>query len=238
MTDRPCPHDRERSVSGPHVHSLRKTPMDAISETGTTKRDRTPVGRLILGLDGWLRRRQALIEYSSDRRCVFRIQIGRLERDVALADGTRGRTGDRVVDLHIWNEHVPIMPKEGATIVWARLALDHLDTSLRELARYLAARRDLDDILIIRGNAACGVPEQRAQVTRMCERYGFEKIADPAAPTMRQRAHRLGENILISLIVWTLNTTALRRDTLRRDRVQVFMSRAVLARRFGGQRAG
>jgi len=46
--------------------------------------------------------------------------VGRLERPLVLADGTCGRAGERFVDLHLWNEHIPAMPKEGASIAWAR----------------------------------------------------------------------------------------------------------------------
>src|SRR5262249_61089430 len=53
---------------------------------------------------------------------------------------------DRVIDLHLWNEHVPLMPKQGATIAWARRMCFCIEVSLRELAKHLMARPELDDI--------------------------------------------------------------------------------------------
>jgi YkoP domain len=210
--------------------------MEAISESSTTKPDHPWLGELVFGLDSWLRRRNAVTEYTRDPRCVFRIQIGRLDRKVALSDGTLASVGDRVINLHLWNEHIPITPTQGASIGWARLALGCAQVSFRELARYLAARPELDDISVLCASATCGVPEQRAQVARLCARLGFEVIADPAPITTVQRAHRLGENILFSLMVLARNANALRGDTLRRDRVEAFLSRKLLARRYGAQR--
>ena len=64
-------------------------------------------------------------------------------------------------------------------------------------------------------------------------RYGFEPAAgSPSIPVM-QYALRVGENLFISLMVLAHNGPALRRDTLRRDRIHVFLSRQMLERRYG-----
>jgi hypothetical protein len=60
------------------------------------------------------------------------------------------------------------------------------------------------------------------------ERYGFETIAEHEHLPLGERAHRLGENILISLIVFARNARALRLDTLKRVRVPIYLSRRVL----------
>jgi len=68
---------------------------------------------------------------------------------------------------------------------------------------------------------------------RLIRRYGFEFVAPATTVTMGERARRLSENIFISLIVLARNQAALRRDTLRRGRTRVFMSRKVLEQRYG-----
>src|SRR5262249_4408083 len=102
--------------------------------------------QLIFGLDGVLRRWQSVVEYTHDPACILRIKLGRLDQDFALSDGTVGHAGARFIDLHLWNEQVPAMPKEGASIAWARQMSLCFKHSLRQLARYLAARADLDNI--------------------------------------------------------------------------------------------
>jgi hypothetical protein len=76
--------------------------------------------------------------------------------------------------------------------------------------------------------------ERDDQMVRMIRRYGFELVPPTTTVTLGERARRLGENIMISLIVLARNQAALRRDTLRRGRTRVFMSRKVLEQRYGG----
>src|SRR5438876_7927751 len=60
--------------------------------------------KLIFGLDRVLRRWQSVVEFTHDPACILRIKVGRLDRDFVLADGTAGHSGDRFIDLHLWNE--------------------------------------------------------------------------------------------------------------------------------------
>src|SRR6266508_4758394 len=103
---------------------------------------------LILGLDGLLRRWQSVIEYTHDPTCILRIKFDRLDQDFVLSDGTAGHAGERFIDLHLWNEQIPAMPKEGASIAWARHMHVCFRQSLAQLARYLAERPDLNDISV------------------------------------------------------------------------------------------
>ena len=72
----------------------------------------------IFVLDRWLRRREGVFEYSHKPDCIFRAQLGRLSSDVLLSDGTFGRPGDRVIDLHLWNEQIPAIPVPGYSLAW------------------------------------------------------------------------------------------------------------------------
>lgn len=68
--------------------------------------------------------------------------------------------------------------------------------------------------------------------------YGFETIAESEHLPVGERLHRFGENILISLIVFVQNAQALRLDSLNRVRVPSYISRRVLAQRFGAAGSG
>lgn len=185
-------------------------------------------------LDARLRRGQAVFEYTSNPRCIFRLDIGRSPRSLVLRDGTRVFVGQRVARLHFWNEQIPRMPKNGPTIGWARAMQSAIILSLRELARYLASRSDFDDIAVVSGDAPSGTRAQKEQLARIMARYGFEAIAVPERLRLGQRLHRLGENILILLIVLAFNAAAFRFDTLTRVRVPIFLSRRVLEKKFEG----
>jgi hypothetical protein len=197
------------------------------------KRRQSWLEGLIFGLDGALRRWNSVVEYTGDPTCILRIRVGRLERDLALADGTSGHCGERFIDLHLWNEQVPPMPKEGASIAWARQMHVCFQHSLQQLASYLAARPDLSDISVVRCTLMFAGPERDGQMARLLGRYGFELVPAASRVSASERTLRYAENVLISLIVLAHNATSLRRDTLRRGRTRVFISRRALEQRYG-----
>lgn len=207
------------------------------AEQATWSRHSHPwLAEFLFALDAWLRRRQAVFEYTRHPTCVFRLDISRSSRALILRDGTRVSPGQRVARLHFWNEQVPPLPEHGATIGWARQMQQAIATSLAELARYLASRPELSDIAVVCADAPSGTRAQSEQLARIMGRYGFETIAEPEHLPNAERLHRLGENILISLIVWARNTAALRGDTLKRVRVPIYLSRQVLEKKFSGVR--
>lgn len=187
---------------------------------------------LVFRFDRWLQRHYSVVEFSDDPNCIFRAQVETLRHGVTLSDGGQLPAGRRVLTLHLWNEHVPLMPAEGATLAWARRMSHCLDLSLRELAGWLSARADLADIALIRAQSVFGTAEQARQVIRITQRYGFETIGEPP-PSVGERLHRFGENVLISLMVLARNPMAFRLDSLRRDRVSIAMPRTLLASRYG-----
>jgi hypothetical protein len=189
---------------------------------------------IVDAIDQRLRAREGVGEYSTCPECILRFQIAESRNGLVLSDGTQVHAGDRIIDLHLWNEQLPTMPERGATLAWARRISRALDLSLRELARYLAERRDLDNVLAIRANLSLASGERSHQLARITARFGFERLA--ASRPQSGRLHRLGENILISLMVIAYNATAFRLDSLRRDRVPVYMSRRMLTSRFGKSR--
>lgn len=188
---------------------------------------------LLFSFDKHLRRRQAVFEYSRRPSCIFRVEITSSQRQLALRDGTRLYLGQRVARLHYWNEHVPPMPKEGPTIAWARRMQQSIAIALRELARYLAGRADLNDIAVICADVPNGTSAQRNKLARIMAHYGFEAIIEPEHLSLGARLNRFAENILISLIVLAQNAAALRSNTLMRARLPIFLSRRVLEKRFG-----
>jgi hypothetical protein len=184
-------------------------------------------------LDRRLRREQAVFEYTRHPACVFRLDINSAVKALVLRDGTRVHPGQRVARLHFWNEQVPAIPKGGATIAWARQLQRAIATSLRELASFLASRPDLADVALVCGEVPSGTRAQSEQVARIMAHYGFEAIVEPEHLSVGERLHRLGENILISMILLAHNPGALHLDTLNRVRVPIHMSRRALERKFG-----
>jgi len=180
-----------------------------------------------------LRRGASVTEFTREPDCIFRIQIARLHQDILMLDGTLARSHERVINLHFWNEHLPLMLDEGPSVGWARRMTRCVEGSLAALACHLAVRPDLDDIALLRANITFSSPTRRARVARVCRRFGFEEVTDCANMTMVRRLHDLGENILTSLMIKALHASGPREDALHRDRTQLFMSRKWLMRRYG-----
>jgi hypothetical protein len=191
---------------------------------------------LLFALDVRLQRRHAVFEYTGNPSCVFRIEIALSCQRLALRDGTGVQRGQRIAWLHFWNEHIPPVPEDGATIAWARQMQQAMAVSLQELARYLGSRPDFADIAVICADVPSGTRTQRDQLARIMARYGFEAIVQPERLPMGERLRRLGENVLVSLIVFAQNAGTLRLDTLNRVRLPIYLSRRTLEEKFGRRR--
>ena len=95
------------------------------------------LGAIVKALDVRLRLHQGVIEYTRCPTCLFRIQIITSCDDFILSDGVHVRPGDRLINLHLWNEQVPAFPARGPTLAWARYFNRAFDTSLHELELFL-----------------------------------------------------------------------------------------------------
>jgi hypothetical protein len=188
---------------------------------------------MLAALDDCLRLRHGVIEYTNSPECLFRIQLAASAARYVLADGTCVRPGDRIANLHVWNEQFPCFAARGPTLAWAHRVNHAFEVSLRELARFLDDRPELHDVCAICANMTFEPAERSAQLVRFVGRFGFERITAASPRSVRQQIHWLGENILISMRVLARNAAALRPDTLRRDRILVFLSRRELRRRYG-----
>lgn len=179
--------------------------------------------------DRLLRRRQGVREFTRDPSCLLRFAIAEAPRDLALADGTRIRAGDPVIMLHLWNEQLPRFFTRGADFRWALLIQRRLLASLRALARHLVDDPALQRVAAIGACVAFGRQRPRWQICHAARRFGFELIEVEAPHAL----HRLGEAILLWALARAFNPAALRRHCFRRVRAEVWISRAVLLRRYG-----
>src|ERR1700722_18369879 len=93
---------------------------DSVQRKSRAPSSRRWLVEALSAFDDWQRQRQAVFEYSHNPTCIFRLDITRAPRDVTLRDGTAVHAGDRVARLHFWNEQIPAIPPDGATIAWAR----------------------------------------------------------------------------------------------------------------------
>jgi len=189
--------------------------------------------RAVFALDHWLCRRQGIYEYTNRSDCLFRIQLADVEQRLSLSDGSEFRAGEPMLKLHLWNEHIPPMGQRGASIAWARRMSRAVDRSLRELTYYLGRHPELSHVRVLGGDMRLGNARQRVQFVRIASRYGFESLPLHSPPWWQEVLHRLGDALLILLLVLATNPIALRRSPLRHMPSRVYMSRAALRSRYG-----
>ncbi len=208
--------------------------MTALFDAGREDRRSHPwLAELVFAFDAVLRHRHHVVEFSTNPACIFRLNVARAEHAFTLADQTRIEAGDRIVDLHLWNEQIPAVPKAGPTISWARTFCGRLELSVRELAQYLMTHSEMDDVAAVGANVAQGTREQRAQLTNIMRRFGFAPLPEGEAQYAEAALRRLGENILITAMVLAQNPVVLRAESLWRDRTPLFVSRTALLARYG-----
>ncbi len=188
--------------------------------------------RGVFRLDRWLQERHGVFEYTRDNRCIFRIQRATALERVDLAGGSSIRPGEPILNLHLWNEHIPAIRDDGATVGWARRLSRAIDLSLQELARYLSEHAELDEIVAMRADMRLRTEEKNRQLAYLSARYGFEDGVTHHQGESRP-LHRLGENVLVLLLVMATNPMALRASVLMRAPKVVYLPRAELHRRYG-----
>lgn len=183
----------------------------------------------IAELDGLLRRRQHMFEYSRNPRCLLRVARTSAAGPLRLADGIEVGAGDLILDLHLWNEHIPRMPGRGPTWAWAAEFLARLAFSLAELAEQLAKDPALSKVKAVHARFAFA-PRKRSSCIKIALRLGFETLQGPppAAPV-----HDFGENLWLWGLAWTFNPGSLHRRRLSRDREDLWMSASRLIALYG-----
>jgi len=191
-----------------------------------------------LRIDDELRRRNGVIEYSNDPQCVFRMQPKTARRNVTLGDGTVVHRGDKLVLIHLWNEHVPEIPLGGPTILWGRKMGRMMGRSFRQLSEFLADNPAYACAVAIQAELALATSSQTAQLVRIMQHFGFEIVPEPRRISWKEQMHRWGENILGLLLVLAVNPVSARISILWRVRSTVIISRKALDQRYGASAAG
>ena len=198
------------------------------------------LGNSVFRLDDWLRKFQHVYEYSDHPACLFRIQRASAAAEIKLAGGVRVRKGDSILNLHLWNEHMPRLDPGGMDFKWARLIGREIAASLERLATHMAEDLSYDDIVALRAEMRFGTAEQNVRIVRLSARYGFESVN--MSDDERYGAFReLGENALVLMLVLAANPGAAHFCGLKHDCALIYMSRANLDRHYlrrsnGGRR--
>jgi hypothetical protein len=190
------------------------------------------IGRAaVFGLDLLLRRLYHVWEFTQDESCILRIALGKSTREITLSDGTRIEKGEVVGELHLWNEHLPRMDAEGPSLEWALKAHRLWRGSLKKLTEYLENEPQFESVRAFRGETA--FLRDDLEESGLFEQLGFDVLRMDRRGKLR-RFGEFWENLYTWWLIWTFNPGSLRRkDFLRMERAQLWISRRALLERYG-----
>lgn len=191
------------------------------------------LGRAVRGVDSLLRQRLGIQEFTEDEECLFRISLASATRLVLLSDGIAVQEGDPVLQLHFWNEHLPVMPSEGPSAAWATLMKRRVRRSLATVAAYVERERALHAVVALHGSPPFASRLGALQMVRTGQRFGFDVIDPYAEPELRKRIHEIFDSMLLWGLTRTFNPAGLRSKGLLRHRHQLWISRHKLLRCYG-----
>ncbi len=195
--------------------------------------------RAVIGkFDEALRRFYGVYEFSLADGCLLRIARARVSEVTWLADGSRLPPGTEIIDLHLWNERLSRLPAPKRGLSRAIALRRSTAVSLCELARHVEAEASFCDIAAIRAQTAL-VPKRRIRkLLRVAAAFGFEEPASSEKAAGDFQIGHFWHDLFILALLWTFNPGACRRNGLRRQRCELWLSRPALIARYGGDRAG
>lgn len=195
----------------------------------TAARTRAAIGTI----DRLLRERQHVYEYSFAADCVLRIALREARTSRTLHDGTSVRPGDRLIELHLWNEHLHLLndkePGLGRILRFRR----QLICSLSELATLVDVSPEVSESVALCARLTLrGRPDK---IARVAAEFGFEIFLPRKTAGLVGVLLRNVETIWFVALAWAYNPRSLNRHWSERYRAELWISRAALIRHYGPQ---
>jgi hypothetical protein len=188
----------------------------------------------VQGIDAVLRRVNHVQEFTDDEHCLLRIAVAKSNCDITLSDGTKVAKGETIGELHLWNEHIPPMPRSGPDFAWGVRAYALLVHSFRALAHYAATHPEWSRIRAWHGESSflpkgIGVPE-------FFSRLGFDVVRQENPTNFLHKFVDFWENFYWWMLAWAFNPASLKRkELLKMERWEVWLSSARLQEKYGGR---
>jgi len=211
------------------------------------------VARALVLLIDWVQRKlSGIVEFSHDPDCIARIGASVSRKDVMLPDGTQVKAGERLGEIHLWNEKVPEVPPAGPDMAWGLGLRRKIIQSLKELATYVGQAPEFAHVQVFHGGTSFmrrGGPGGMLTGGDLAVRLGFHVVRTPPvegggtpshlssrgiAMDLARSFRDFWENLYYLALVWTFNPRSLRTKGLGGlARVELYMTRETLMTRYG-----
>jgi hypothetical protein len=185
---------------------------------------------VIRRFDAFLRWAYGVFEFTDDADCVLRLQLTKAHRTLDLP-GRIIHPGEPVLGLHLWNEHLPPLPRDGPDLAWAIRMQRIFVRSLHAVAEQMTRDVRLSAVRAVGGVTVLLSPAGHPGGVRLMERLGFAVV--PYHSPLG-RFGEFWENFYAWWIMWTFNAVSLRyRQLVHLQRLEVWMSADEFLSRYG-----
>jgi hypothetical protein len=193
---------------------------------------RNVLRRVIYRFDAFLSRQYGIFPFSDDPDCILRLQKTHASHRLALS-GLVLEPGDAVVGFHLWNERMPPMPKEGASLGWAAHTRRLFFYSLRLAADAIRADEEMRQSRALSGATSIFTPGLKDNGANFFKQAGFI-----VAPYYRPLGAfgEFWENFYSWWIIWAYNPGGLKGLGLgHMRRTEIWIAMGEFLERYGSK---
>jgi YkoP domain len=185
---------------------------------------------IIRNFDAFICRLNGVHTFSDDIDCIIRIQLTEAPHAVSFQE-LKVAQGDPILMYHLWNERLPRLPPEGASLAWSARLLQLFKKSLHLVAQYIQETPNLPDIHALAGVTVLLPTDRGEGTTNLMERLGFTTI--PYQSPLG-RFGEFWENFYTWGLMWTYSPVSLRgHSLLKLKRKECWMNIQNFLKRYG-----
>lgn len=189
-------------------------------------------------IDAFMRRCQGIVEFTNNEQCLLRISSRPARKGERLAGGRLARKGEWVGEIHLWNEHIPLMPPGGADMIWGTMMRRRLRLSLILLAEFIQSDPRFSHIDVFCGETAFAAGKSLDQTRGMASFFGFEITENRRSTGFWGWWERLGEAFYLWGMVRTFNPGAMKLESLMKPVwFQFWLRRNTLLKKYAAAKA-
>lgn len=189
--------------------------------------------QVIFRFDAFLSRVEGVHTFSENPDCILRLRLTKSRIDVSLPCGDIA-AGDDVLEIHLWNEHMPKVEDDDPSIAWGNRTLRLFLLDLRQLAKIVVEDPRLSQVEAIRGEMIFLGTADNPNRAKQMERLGFTVIP------FQSKLGAFGEfweNFYSWWVMWAYNPVSTHnRRLVNNHRMQIWMSRARFLEMYGDNR--
>jgi len=197
---------------------------------------KNPLRLSVYAIDALIRKLSKVEEFTDDADCILRFSLVTSPTRAKVSDGIEVEAGQPLVELHLWNEHIPVMPPEGPDLEWGEKFLKKLRYSLHLLADYIRQEPRLREAEFLKGEMAFPKVKEK-QFEELINRLGF--VLDSREPKgIWEHFAEFWENFYSWALIWAFNPASLKKKSLLgMRRYRLWMRKEELLRRYGREGA-